>query len=337
MLSRVAESLYWIGRNVERTQHVAQLLDVHLLLWLDSGLAGEIEPARYWQRFLILCAPPEQHALVAEPLSAASVGDFVISNNPAASILGSLSAARENARGVRESISSEVWEQVNSQYWLVRNAIANRYWHGNPHEFLQDVKSGVSLLEGLIDQTMLHDQGWSFLRFGSYFERAINTARLLDLKQQILTDVYDSGLSVDPLLHWAATLRCCWAFEAYRRYYATTVEPARVAEFLLLNRHLPRSVNFALEQALALVKQLEGVQVGRSHAERWLGNLQSRLEYATIDELQREGLHHVLDDVRRRCVDVEQGLYQQYFHGRAAPVLSETDRDLLLLFEQEQQ
>jgi len=337
MLSRVAESLYWIGRHVERTQHVAQLLDVHLLLWLDSGLAGDVEPNRYWRRFLILCAPPEGIGQIKEPLSAASVGDFVIATNPVVSILGSLSAAREHARGVRESISSEVWEQINTQYWHVRHASSGHYWHGNPHAFLQDVKTGVSLLDGLIDQTMLHDQGWRFLRFGSYFERAINTARLLDLKQQALTNLDGGEPSVDPLLHWAATLRCAWAFEAYRRYYAAAVEPARVAEFLLLNPHLPRSVNFAFKQALAVVRELEGLQVGRSHAERWLGNLQARLEYATIDELMGEGLHNVLNDIRYRSLAVERGLYQQYFHGRAAPSPSEADREAVLLFEQEQQ
>lgn len=337
MLSRVAESLYWIGRHVERTQHIAQLLDVHLLLWLDSGLAGQVEPHRYWRRFLVLCAPPDAITLVKQPLSATSVGDFVIATNPAGSVLGSLSAAREHARGVRESISSEVWEQINTQYWHVRDASAGYHWHGNPHAFLQDAKTGVSLLDGLIDQTMLHDQGWSFLRFGSYFERAMNTARLLDLKQQVLTDADPTEPSVDPLLHWAATLRCAWAFEAYRHYYASAVEPARVAEFLLLNPHLPRSVNFALKQALALVRELEGVQVGRSHAERWLGNLQARLEYATIDEMLREGLHNVLNDVRLRCGAVERGLYEQYFHGRVPPAISEADRQAALIFEQEQQ
>lgn len=324
MLSRVAESLYWMGRLAERAGHVSQLLDVHLSLWLDSGQVDSQELAHFWQQFLALCADPDEYALTEQPLDATLVSDYVIAGNQPGGILAALNAARDNARGVRESISSEVWEQLNTQYWQVRSASAERSWALNPHTFLQQIKSGLGLLYGLVDETMLHDQGWGFLCFGRYFERAMNTARLLDVKYQVLATpegaVGDSTHPIDPI-QWAAILRCCWAFEAYRRHYASAVVPPKVADFLLLNPAFPRSVSFAVRQALDLIKQLEGPTSERSQAERWLGNLHGRLEYATIDEVMQDGLHETLGSLRERCIAIEQAVYRHYFQGESAPVL----------------
>jgi uncharacterized alpha-E superfamily protein len=324
MLSRVAESLYWMGRLAERADYVAQLLDVHLSLWLDSGQSETQDLAQFWQQFLALCADPAEYALTEQPLEARLVSDYVIAADQPGGILAALNAARESARGVRETISSEVWEQLNTQYWQVRAASAERTWADNPHAFLQQIKSGLGLLYGLVDETMLHDDGWAFLCFGRYFERAMNTARLLDVKYHVLATpegaVGDSAHPIDPI-QWAAILRCCWAFEAYRRYYASAVVPTRVAEFLLLHPVFPRSVSFAVGHARELIQRIEGPSRDRSQAERWLGNLHGRLEYTTIDEVMADGLHSLLGSFRERCLAIEQAIYRQYFQGRVAPVL----------------
>jgi uncharacterized alpha-E superfamily protein len=319
MLSRVAESLYWVGRLVERTGHVAQLLDVHLSLWLDRGQSDPTAVAEYWQQLLALCADPADYARRAQPLDASEVSEYVIAASQPGGILASLNAARDSARGVRESLSSEVWEFLNSQHWQLREASAGRTWEQNPHEFLHGLKTGVSLFYGLIDETMLHDESWCFLGLGRFYERALNTARLLDVKYQVLSGGDDVTTPSDPI-EWAAILRCCWAFEAYRRYYASAVQPTRVAEFLLLNPAFPRSMGSAIRQALALVHQIGSSTAERSGAERGLGTLHAQLDYATIDELLHAGLHEVLDGVRRRCLAIEQAVYAQYFQGRVAPL-----------------
>jgi uncharacterized alpha-E superfamily protein len=342
MLSRVAESLFWVGRLAERAGHVAQILDVHLSLLLDRGHTGDDGQAQFWQNFLALCADPDEYAKTEHPLAASMVSEYVIAAPQPGGILASLNAGRESARGVRESISSEVWEQLNTQYWQVRAATAERTWEGNPHAFLQEIKSGVGQLYGLVDETMLHDEGWGFLRFGRFFERALNTARILDIKFDLFglptDDNSENNHPSDPI-EWAAILRCCWAFEAYRRHYATAVTPTKVAEFLLLNREFPRSVNHAIQQTLTLIQQLEGPSGQRSHAERWLGNLHGRLEYATIDEILAAGIHPFLSGFRERCFAIEQGFYQHYFQGRSVlgPVTSASGKPMVFAEEHQQQ
>jgi uncharacterized alpha-E superfamily protein len=338
MLSRVAESLYWTGRLTERAGHVAQLLDVHLSLLLDSGQTDSAALARFWQQFLALCADPAEYARTEQPLVATMVSDYVIAGDQPGGILAALTSARESTRGVRESISSEVWEQLNTQYWQVKEVSSARSWEQNPHAFLQQIKSGMGLLYGLVDETMLHDQGWSFLCFGRYFERAMNTARLLDGKFNLLTGpgnlLPTHHDPIDPI-HWAAILRCCWAFEAYRRHYAAAVTPTRVAEFLLLNPEFPRSVNFSVGHALELVKILEGPGNQRSQAERWLGSLSGRLTYATIDEVLEEGLHGTLSGFRDRCLAIEQAIYHYYFQGSTTPVELGETAGMPMVFAQE--
>ena len=338
MLSRVAESLYWTGRLTERAGHVAQLLDVHLSLLLDSGQTSAAALTRFWQQFLALCADPAEYARTEQPLIASMVSDYVIAGDQPGGILAALTSARESTRGVRESISSEVWEQLNTQYWQVKGASSARSWEQNPHAFLAQIKSGMGLLYGLVDETMLHDQGWSFLCFGRYFERAMNTARLLDVKFNLLTGpgnlLPTHHDPIDPI-HWAAILRCCWAFEAYRRHYATAVTPTRVAEFLLLNPEFPRSVNFSVGHALELVEVLEGPGNQRSQAERWLGNLHGRLTYATIDEVLEEGLHGTLSAFRDRCLAIEQAIYHYYFQGSTTPIALGEAAGMPMVFAQE--
>jgi uncharacterized alpha-E superfamily protein len=286
---------------------------------LDRGQVDETTRAEFWQGFLELCADPSEYAKTEYPLSPNMVSEYVIAAPQPGGILASLNAARESARGVRETISSEVWEQLNTRYWQLRTASAERTWEPNPHAFLQEVKSAVGQLYGLVDETMLHDEGWGFLRFGRYFERALNTSRLLDSRFTVLdppnNDVDVNVHPADPI-EWAAILRCCWAFEAYRRHYALAVTPTRVAEFLLLNPEFPRSVHHALRQALVLIQQLEGPSRERSTAERWLGNLHGRLEFTTIDEILTEGLHPFLSTFRERCLAIEQSFYEHYFQGR---------------------
>jgi uncharacterized alpha-E superfamily protein len=338
MLSRVAESLYWAGRLTERAGHVGQLLDVHLSLLLDSGHTSPATLAQFWQQFLALCADPAEYALTEQPLVASMVSGYVIAGDQPGGILHALKAARESARGVRETISSEVWEQLNTQYWQVQAASSARSWEQNPHAFLQQIRSGIGLLYGLVDETMLHDQGWSFLCFGRYFERAMNTARLLDVKFNLLAGPENAlPTQQDPIdpIHWAAILRCCWAFEAYRRHYATAVTPPKVAEFLLLNPEFPRSVNFSIGYALDLVKQLEGPSNQRSQAERWLGNLHGRLTYATIDEVLADGLHGTLGGFRDRCLAIEQAIYHYYFQGSTTPVTLGESAGMPMVFAQE--
>src|SRR5579884_2179459 len=211
MLSRVADNLYWTSRYLERADHTAALLDEHLNLMLDS--ASESVDQR-WTRVLASLGMP---ALEATTRSVAGALAF----DPAcrSSIVSSIGAARENARQVREQISSEMWEQINRLYHAVRHAEAEKLWRADPHAFLSTVREGAQLFQGVTDSTMNHDQGWRFIQLGRYLERASAVTVLLDVHFRSFSSVRDSSQELSEHLEWIGLLKGCSAFEAYCKVY----------------------------------------------------------------------------------------------------------------------
>src|SRR5579863_8218128 len=240
MLSRVAESLYWLSRYLERAEHTARLIDVHLNSMLDQ--AGGDERLR-WQRLLHSLRTPAP----ADDIDAYSVTRLLtFDEDNTASIVSSIAEARENARQVREHISSEMWEQLNRLFLQVKQTSMEQIWHAEPHKFLNSVKEGIYLFQGITDATMSHSEGWHFIRVGRFLERTTGTAALLDTHFSLfLTE--QSAYDNEPLdyLDWVELLRSCASFEAYCKVYTAAIRPARIAEFLLLNAELPRSVRFS--------------------------------------------------------------------------------------------
>ena len=309
MLSRVAESLYWMSRYLERAEHTARLIDVHLNSMLDQ--AGGDTNLR-WERLLRgLHTPlPERNV---DAYSITQVLTFDASND--SSIVSSIAAARENARQVREQISSEMWEQLNRLFLQVKGTSMEQMWFAEPHKFLNSVKEEIYLFQGITDATMSHSEGWHFIRVGRFLERTTATAALLDAHFSVLLMEQTEDES-EPLdyLSWIGLLRSCASFEAYCKVYTAVIRPAHIAEFLLLNAEAPRSIRFAcamMQGALqAIAKAISAHNSGR--VERLIGRLRASLDYYQIEEILSVDMHEYLESIQRQCALIHSGLYQAY-------------------------
>jgi uncharacterized alpha-E superfamily protein len=302
LLSRVADALYWISRYLERAEHTARLIDVRLDLGLDrlSGSEGWDFDRLYATAGLDPGASPANPADLIEAL--------VFDLSTRSSVSACVTAARENARQVREEISSEMWEQINALYLNLNDARAEGAWSARPHYLARLVIEGVHLFEGITDATMGHGEGWQYLQVGRFLERAGATAGLIDLHVE--------GRSMLPASHaeWVGLLRSCSALEAYCRCYTADLRPERIAEFLLLNAEFPRSVRFAaarVESAVRAIAQFAGRGAG-GRAERLAGRLHASLDYGQVDEILNDDPHAYLGEITRHCGQIHSALYQSY-------------------------
>ena len=309
MLSRVADSLYWISRYLERAEHTARLIDVHLTQMLDQ--AGGDTNLR-WQRLLRSMRTPQP----PEEVDAYSV-TYALTFDEAntSSIVSSIASARENARQVREQISSEMWEQLNRLFLQVKQTTMEQIWHAEPHKFLNSVKEKIYLFQGITDGTMSHSEGWHFIRFGRFLERTMATAALLDTHFSIfLTEQIEYESEPLDYLSWVELLRSCASFEAYCKVYTAALRPAQIAEFLLLNAEAPRSIRFAcamMQGALqAIAKSTGSRNTGRT--ERLAGRLRAMLDYDQIEEILSGDIHEYLENIQHQCGLIHNGIYQSY-------------------------
>ena len=305
LLSRAADALYWISRYLERAEHTARLARVRLDLGLDRRRQTE---AWDFERLYASLRIKPPAIMPANPSDLVDAIVFDAANRD--SVTACVTAARENARQVREEISSEMWEQLNALFLRLRQVRAENTWSGRPHYLLQVIIEGVHLFEGTTDATMGHGEGWQYLQVGRFLERAGATAALLDLH---LTGG-ESGARAIRLdeLEWAGLLRSCSALEAYCRHYTADLRPERIAEFLLLNHDFPRSVRFAasrVEAALRTLGQLNSRGAGR--AERLAGRLHASLDYGQVDEVLSEP-HEYLESILRYGDQIHAAVYQTY-------------------------
>ncbi|MBD0335768.1 MAG: alpha-E domain-containing protein [Cyanobacteria bacterium Co-bin13] len=313
MLSRVADSIYWINRYVERAENVARFVDVNLNLLLDSPGLQQWEP---------LVVTTGDQALFKQRYGEATAENVLrfltFDKDYPNSILSCLQAARENARSVREIISSEMWEQVNAFYLMVKEA-AEAGSLSDLHIFFPEVKLSSHLFAGVMDATMAHNEGWHFGLLGRLLERADKTARILDVKYYILLpSVSDVGSPLDDL-QWIALLKSASAYEMYRKcQYRIT--PDGVTEFLILNREFPRSIQFCVLQAEKSLRQITGTPSGtwRMPSDRTIGRLRAELDYVTIDEIVNQGLHEFLDGLQIRLNQVGEAIYKDFFSLQSA-------------------
>ena len=312
MLSRVADSIYWMSRYVERAENVARFVGVNLQLMLDS-------PSGQDQQWAPLVATTGDHDNFEKRYRAATQENVIRflafdPENPN-SILSCLCAARENARSVREIISSEMWLQLNKFYLMVNDAANSGNGKASPYEFFNDVKDASHLFNGVTESTMTHGEAWHFgPMLGRMLERADKTSRILDVKYFILLrSVEDIGTPFDDI-QWAAVLRSASAFEMYRKRHGR-ISPKRVVEFLLLDREFPRAVQFCLLAARESLHAISGTPPGtfRHTPERLLGQLCSDLSYASVDEVVNQGLHEYLDELQTKMNQVGAGIHETFF------------------------
>ncbi|GIX47504.1 MAG: hypothetical protein KatS3mg131_1715 [Candidatus Tectimicrobiota bacterium] len=230
------------------------------------------------------------------------------------SIVACIQKARDNARTVREVISSEMWEQVNSFYLMVREAAASGRAMEEPHAFFTAVKMASHLFVGITDTTMTHGEAWHFSRLGRMLERADKTSRLLDVKYFILLpSVADVGTPFDDI-QWAAVLKSASALEMYRKRHGR-LRPDRIAEFLILDREFPRAIHHCLVKAQESLHAISGSPPGTfsNAAERRLGRLRAELDYAQIQDIIAGGLHEFLDALQARLNGVGDAIFETFF------------------------
>ncbi len=306
MLSRVADSLYWMSRYLVRADHVARQLDVHLSIVPEQGSAAA--SGRRVRLLAALLPEDAPHTEVSTDEALADLLTFNLDNDN--SIVRCVAAARENARQIREQINSQLWEQINQIHLTVRAASLAQLWEGQPHLFYHGLNQEVYRFLGIADARMSRDQGWHFIQLGCHLERATATARLLDEEFRTRGKSPADQLSY---LEWVGLLRGCAALEAYGKVY-TEVEPRHIAEFLLLNPELPHSVHFAVDSiqraltAIAVATHL-GTEV---RASRLAGRLHALLAYAQIDEIMETGLDVFLREVRQLCAQIHESVYLSF-------------------------
>ena len=303
LLSRVADALYWINRYLERAEHTARLVAVAV----DVGLGrGGADGGAIRRLYGSLGLPPAAGVAQIASFADAALFDRASHNSVVACVAG----ARENARQVREEISSDMWEQLNGLFLRVRQMQDEA--GARPHFTARLIIEGIHLFQGITDATMGHGEGWQYLQVGRYIERAGSTSALLDA---FITDTSDPDAAFAPLdrVEWVALLRACSALEAYSRFYTADVRPERVAEFLLLSEEFPRSVRFAaarVEAAMLALAQRSGHGSGR--VERLAGRLHASLDYGQVDEILGDNPHAYLGGIIRQCTQIHAALYQKY-------------------------
>jgi uncharacterized alpha-E superfamily protein len=322
VLCRVADDMFWMSRYVERAIAVARLIDNTWHLELDVGDPARDE-AGLWAPLVGSAGEagflPPDGALAADPREVryrlAFDGD-----NPN-SLLSCIRSARAAARGVREAISSEMWEQLNRLYLSLTEPQLAARAEDSPHAFYSRVREGAQLFQGLADCTLAHDEPWHFLTLGKYLERADNVARVLKLQTHLLAG--GESARADAMVRWLAVLRSCGSAEAFAHYYSLRVEPARVVEFLLLNPVFPQSVRFSLRCALAALEQVATGQADSGGSPvpgvRSLGLLSAQLQYAAVDEILERGLGPFLTDVQQRIGLASDQLALTFFRSHTRP------------------
>ncbi len=318
MLSRVANSLYWISRYIERADNVARILDVNLQLLLDYRRLDDEHLARHWIPIVQSTGDEEDFFELYEEANGRTVTEyFVFQRKNPNSIVSSIAQARENARMVRDQITIEMWEEINRIHLLVRSERAEHIWKSSPAEFFHEIRANSCNLQGLIDSTIPRNEGWHFLQAGKYIERADKTTRILDLRHESVPEK-EVPVHVDQTdaLEWSAVLRSCSAWDAYRHLHGVDVGPRRVSELLLLSPEFPRSVRFCVSELDSVLRALSGAPPGRfwNDAEKRSGRLLAELQFSEIDDIFVKGLHGYLDGLQLQLNEIGEALCSIYIH-----------------------
>ncbi|WP_234737041.1 alpha-E domain-containing protein [Tellurirhabdus bombi] len=311
MLSRVANSIYWVNRYLERAENYARFMSVNFNLALD--LPPNVD--EQWEPLLIATADNFLFYKYFDKPTRENVLNFMTfdKRNPN-SIVSSLNYARENARTVRETISKEMWEQLNELYLNVRRA-SNKIDLNRLQDFLTEVRMGCQLYYGIVDCTITRNEAWHFGRVGRFLERADKTTRFLDVKYfTLLPSVEAVGSTVD-LMIWSAVLRSGSAYNMYRQQYRM-LNPTTIVEFFILDKRFPRSVAHSIRQAELSLYEISGVALTNGYtneAEKKLSKLRSEVEFTDTADIFRMGLHQYLDHFQTRCNEIDTAIYETYF------------------------
>lgn len=309
MLSRVADSIYWMSRYIERADNYARFMDVNLSLIMD--LPKNI--SEQWQPLVRITGDDALYESMYGDYSRNSVVDFMTfnKNNPN-SILSCLIQARENARTIREIISSEMWRQINEVYLSVKDAtiISNE----NLSEFYRQIKNGTHLFNGIMDATLIHNEAYHFANLGRLLERADKTDRILDMKYfYLLPRIEDVGSTLD-YMQWSSLLKSTSAYEVYRKKYGK-MDYHNIIDLLLFDREFPRAVHFCLLESDKSLHTITNTQLGafNNSAEKEMGKVISQIGFNDVDDVINFGLHEYLDDFQVKLNQVSDEIFHTFF------------------------
>jgi uncharacterized alpha-E superfamily protein len=309
MLSRVADSLYWMSRYLERAENTARQLDVTMGLMLDTG--GASAETR-WQRLMASLGKAEGMEWNGDMDAMARMLVFDSLNH--ASVTFCINGARENARQVREEISSEQWQRLNRLFHQMHSQHAQAQFRSSINDALAAVVDGIHLFKGVSDTTMIHGQGWQFIRLGRYLERAYATATLLEVYQSELFQPQEREHTGYQYLELVGLLRCCTAFEAYCQVYTADISPEWILEFLLLNREFPHAIRYTVDGIRHAVESVQRTGGRRPPEELTavIGRLHAMLSYTTIGEILAGDTAAFLHSIREQCMKIHELIYRYY-------------------------
>ena len=311
MLSRVADSLYWMSRYLERAENTLRQLDVTMSMMLDTGNAHAEER---WSRLVDALGKPPDVEWDGDLESMAR--KLVFDSLCPASVTYCINAARENARQVREEISTEQWQRLNRLYHHMHSPHAQAQFTSSINDVIASVLDGIHLFQGVGDTTMIHGQGWQFIRLGRHLERAYATATLLEVYQAELFEEPERDASGYPYLELVGLLRCCTAFEGYCQVYTADLAPDRILEFLLLNRDFPHAIRYCVDSVRTAIQSIQHTGGRRSPDELTasIGRLHAMLGYTTIREIVDGDPAKFLHNIRQQCMAIHELIYRYYVH-----------------------
>jgi len=312
MLSRVAESLYWMARYIERAEDVARLLDVHYHALLDAQVADYDEA---WRRIVVLLGEESAYREHFDDFTAQGVAEWLLwhEGNPSA-VASCIGIARENARSVREQISGEMWEAINALFLLAGRANRGATTRG-PHAFFEELRNGAHRFQGSADATMTHGAPYEFIQLGLHLERAATTVRVVRGRYPLAVALEeDDPARVQELV---ALLKSCSAHEAYVKRHGTSLEALSIANELIRSVAFPRAVHYCLRTCAASVDRI-AAESGAAH--RVLGRLCAELEYGEVDDVSGTGVERTLWELLAGIHAVGDSLTKAFFSSRSIPV-----------------
>ena len=307
MLSRTADHLFWMSRYIERAENLARLLDV---TWQMSLVPQSLDAVNQsWAAIIALNSLEEAYAKKYSTVNGENVLKFMVSDpDNFSSIHSCLRMARENAHAVRGTLTTEMWETLNSTWLEAREKTFDQLFSAGIGDYFEWVKMRSSLSRGTTLGTLLQDDAFHFIRLGTLLERADNTARILDVKYHVLRPLDDEGAT--DFYEWGALLRSVSAFEVYRKVYRDVITPERVAELLIFNRDMPRSLQFCLSGVVKVLELIANSHSGET--QRQAGMLHAQLRYGRIEDVLEHGLHEWLSDFMDRIYTIGNGISKDF-------------------------
>lgn len=323
MLSRVADSIFWINRYIERADNLACVLDVNKQLNLDL-------PADFpqqWEPLIFITGDQNLFRERYDKPNEENVLHFLMFDTTYPnSIISCLRKARDNALSIRDSLNSEIWEEINSFYHLLNDAARNPFVIQTPHGLFQEIKNASRMFIGTMEAVFTHGEGYHFAHLARMLERADKTSRILDVKYfLLLPSAQHVGSSYDEI-QWAALLKSISALQMYRQRHGL-LNSGRIVDFLLLDREFPRAVHYCIEKAEQSLHAISGSPQGTycNPAEQRLGQLHAELAYSAAEDIIASGLHEFLDSLQTKLNRIGDAVFETYFALRPADQLQKQE------------